>query len=513
MSPLGGSHDLSTFPAGLQGRRILLCVESFGPINGVSRTNQKLVNHLRSHGARVAVVAPVNHTKENVFTAIDNVDSSDMKSHEVRLKGFPVPFNPELSIVFPLRLLGLYKRTFGTSPDLIYLGSPASLGFQLMLQLRQQPEEARVPAICNYQTDLGKYCEILFPYPLGAFAAWTFAKVQGYLFRHSCVKTVFYPCSAVGKYLEAAGVQRKKMHVLTRGVQTDDFNPTRRSEDLRQQWAPNGELILFTCCRIAGEKGFDFLANVAVELDKRGVDFKLVVVGSNRNAIVEQEVKDYFNPLAQKSKVIFTGSKSGDELYSHYASADIFLHCSITETFGLVVLEAMASGLPVVARDRGGPSDTIEHGKTGFLVPPADVDGFVEKVVRLNSDSKLRREFGRAGREQACGLTWDKINNKVAWRMLDTIEERENEQVNYQLTAAQLMRTRTPFLVWICLSAAVRRCIADRMVDIKLGRALLIILGFWALVSIYLVFIKVAHSVKAKAPKIYHAVDKKVSLS
>ncbi|KAK8080807.1 family 4 glycosyltransferase [Apiospora hydei] len=508
MSPTSQTHDLSTFPAGLKDRRILLCVESFGPINGVSRTNLNLVNHLRSHGALVAVVAPDNHTKVNTFKAIDNLDPSALRNQEVRLTGYPVPFNPELSIVYPVRLRKLYERTFGGPPDLIYLGSPASLGFQLMLQLRQQPEEVQVPVICNFQTDLAGYCEILFPRPLGAIASWTFSKVQGYLFQHPSVKTLFYPSTFVRKYLEkAAGVPSRKLEVLRRGVNTDGFNPSKRSDVLRKAWAPNGEIILFICARLAGEKGFGFLADAAIELDKRGLDFKLVVVGGNRNAVVEQEVKDYFRPLADKNKVVFTGFKVGEELMEAYASADLFLHCSITETFGLVVLEAMASGVPVIARDEGGPSDIIEHGTAGYLVPPADLDGFVQRVFTLSTDKNLRDRFSQAARDHACEATWEKINNKVAWKMADAIEARENEQANHQLAAANTMKAAAPpVYAWLLASTALRRLVTARIVDVKLAWGLVVILGFWASVSVYLAFTKVSHFVKDRAPRVYSTV-------
>ncbi|KAK8010210.1 hypothetical protein PG990_009175 [Apiospora arundinis] len=516
MSSAVQSHDFSTFPAALKGRRILLCVESFGPINGVSRTNLNLVNHLRSHGALVAVVAPDNHTKVNTFQAIDNLDPRSLRSQEVRLTGYPVPFNPELSIVYPVRLLKLYERTFGAPPDLIYLGSPASLGFQLLLQLRQQPAEAQVPVICNFQTDLAGYCEILFPQPLGAIASWTFSKVQGYLFQHASVKTLFYPSTFVRRYLEgAAGVQSGKLEVLRRGVNTEGFNPSKRSDALRKAWAPNGEVILFTCARLAGEKGFGFLADAAIELDKRGLNFKLVIVGGNRNAVVEQEVKDYFRPLMaaekNKNKVIFTGFKVGEELMEAYASADLFLHCSVTETFGLVVLEAMASGVPVVARDEGGPSDTIEHGTTGFLVPPADLDGFVAKVLKLSTDRSLLGRFAQAARDHACEATWEKINNKVAWKMADAVATREREQAGYQLAAANMMKAAAPpMYVWLLMSTAVRRLITASVVDVKLVWGLVVILGFWAGVSVYLAFIKVAHFVKDRAPGRVYSMVKSV---
>jgi hypothetical protein len=104
----------------------------------------------------------------------------------------------------------------------------------------------------------------------------------------------------------------------------------------------------------------------------------------------------------------------GDALARAYAAADVFLHCSITETFGLVVLESMASGVPVIACDEGGPSETVKHGDTGFLIPPHDMDKFVAYAHMLATDESMRSEMGVKARAQALDTTWDKINNRVA---------------------------------------------------------------------------------------------------
>ncbi|CRK17231.1 hypothetical protein BN1708_011980 [Verticillium longisporum] len=145
-------HDNAVFPTSLVGKRILLCTESFGPVNGVSRTTLMLVSHLRAHGARVAVVAPLNHAGGATLTGPsgENNKNDDKKNSqdplvEVRLHGYPLPFNPELSVVYPVRVTTLFARTFGADepPDLIYLASPASLGFQVLLQMRQQPSKGK----------------------------------------------------------------------------------------------------------------------------------------------------------------------------------------------------------------------------------------------------------------------------------------------------------------------------------------------------------------------------------
>lgn len=488
------AHDLSQFPSALKGKRILLCTESFGPVNGVSRTTLMLVTHLRAHGAQVAVVAPHNHTKHNTFTppASPNLSPADQQP-EVRVTGYPLPFNPELSIVYPVRNSTLYSRTFGLDapPDLIYLASPASLGFQVMLQLRQQPKENQIPVICNFQTDLAGYCAILFPAPLSHFAVFAFAAVQSYLFRHSSVKTIFYPSRFVQRYLVSQKVQEEKLEVLTRGVNTDMFKPSRRSDLLRQEIAPNGEIIFVTVSRIAGEKGFDFLAKAAKELDARGLAFKLYIVGGNRNPDVEKEVQEMFDPLREQGKVIFAGFKVGEDLATAYASGDIFLHCSVTETFGLVVLESMASGVPVIARDEGGPSDIVQHDENGYLVPPNDLDGFVTKAMKLAQDTKRRAEMAAKSRAAACEATWEKINNKVAWRMADTIAERELEQgktPRESSTVSSTAQQLVPVYGWLMMSDAFREVITQRMVDARLLGGLGVIVSFWAVTGCYMLF-------------------------
>lgn len=483
-------HDLSHFPDALKGKRILLCTESFGPVNGVSRTTLMLVNHLRAHGAQVAVVAPHNHTQHNTFTPPPSpVMSPADKQPELRVTGYPLPFNPELSIVYPVRNSTLFSRTFGSDspPDLIYLASPASLGFQVMLQLRQQPKENQIPVICNFQTDLAGYCSILFPAPLSYVAVFAFAAVQRYLFQHSSVKTIFYPSTFVKRYLVEQKVSENKLDILTRGVNTEIFRPDRRSDELRQQIAPNGEVIFVVVSRIAGEKGFDFLAKAAKELDARGLDFKLYIVGGNRNPSVEKDVQDLFGPLSEKGKVIFAGFKVGEDLATAYASGDIFLHCSVTETFGLVVLESMASGVPVIARDEGGPSDIVKHGENGFLIPPNNLDGFVTKAMSLARNHHLRKQMGLTARSMACEATWEKINNKVAWRMADTIAERQQGPTGQPVCGiGPLAAQFVPTYGWLMMNDAFRNTLTQRIVDARLMGGLGVILSFWMVTGWYM---------------------------
>ncbi|KAK4548467.1 hypothetical protein LTR36_009377 [Oleoguttula mirabilis] len=481
------------FPESLIGAKVLLATESLGPINGVSRTTQSLVDYLRSNGVNVATCAPcyvgqpINTTEakperqpiinpeflrhvEAKSSALasraiggswqfHDANRSDVASRELllqvpsptknpplikrnrsgdvqkwsevahlshgnpdfRLQGYPLPYNPDLTVAYPFRLGVVYEKTF--VPDIIYLASPASVGFQFLVQLRQLDRPP--PVFLNFQTDLSAYAEILFPRPIDRYGVKMLQIVQGYLFRAPSVRTIFYPSAYVRKYMEKAGAPSQKMQQLGRGVDTELFNPGHRIEGYRKRngdkLAAKNEIIFACICRVAPEKGFEFLAKAAEKLRNTGLKFKLLIVGDNKNPAVVREVKDYFHGL--QDQVHFTGMLRGTALAEAYASADVFLHCSITETFGLVVLESMASGVPVIARDEGGPSETVKHGKSGYLVPPHDLEAFVKYAYRLGTDADLRQTMAYNARAQALDTTWDKINNAVAVELANTLAQ------------------------------------------------------------------------------------------
>jgi glycosyltransferase involved in cell wall biosynthesis len=332
-----------------------------------------------------------------------------------------LPYSPELSVAYPFRLDRICAKF---KPDLVYLASPASVGFQILLQIRCMASPP--PVLANFQTDLSAYAEILFPPPLDRYAVWLLQLVQGYLFSYPTVQHIFYPSSPVARYLMDAGVQKSKLIHLGRGVDTTLFNPSRRDDSWRKELAPNGEIILCCVGRLAPEKGFPFLARVAIALQDLALPFKLLIVGGNRNPSVEKEVRSAFQPLGDR--VLFTGFLEGEALARAYASADVFVHCSVTETFGLVVLEAMACGLPVVARDAGGPSEIVADAKTGFLTAPEDLEAMVTKVHFLSQNASMRGDMATEARAQAERTTWDRINLRVAWHVADSLEKSERKK-------------------------------------------------------------------------------------
>lgn len=401
--------DRESFPQSLKGKKVLLTTESLGPVNGVSRTTGSLIDYLRRNEVDLMVVAP----------KFAGAQQAEQPEANLRLPGYPLPYNPDLTLVYPFRLKDINKEP--AQPDIVYVASPASLGFQLLLYLRQLRKPPVV--LLNFQTDLSAYSEIILPSPLSRWSVWLLAVVQGFLFSNPAVHTIFYPSSSILRYLKDAGAPATRAVKLGRGVDTILFHPSRRDEAFRKEIAPDGEIILVCVCRLALEKGFEFLAVAAAKLAEEKLLFKLLIVGGNRNPEVERNIHRLFDTV--RDHVIFTGFLTGEPLARAYASGDLFLHCSITETFGLVVLEAMASGLPVVARDQGGPSDIVRHQETGYLVPPNDIETFVALVRQVSRDSQLLASLALAARTYAEDTTWEKINRRVAQQMADAVEARE----------------------------------------------------------------------------------------
>jgi len=165
---------------------------------------------------------------------------------------------------------------------------------------------------------------------------------------------------------------------------------------------------------------------------------------------------------------------------------------AITETFGLVVLESMASGVPVVARDEGGPSEIVADGKSGYLVPPTDLNGFVEKVLKLGKDSELRRIMSIESRRMADEATWEKINNQVAWKMAKALENREEP------TGAP--NFAVPVYSWLLLSSELRSYLGSLIVDARLAGGLGIIFGVWCGLVITWILVQISLMVRTRAP-------------
>lgn len=398
-------------PASLRDKRVLVTTESLGPINGVTRATQYFLEYLIEQEVRVAVVAP----------QFEQPDREELRTRIplLRLGGFPVPYNPDLRIAYPFRMSKIYHRTY--RPDVIYLASPATLGLQTWWQVRGRG----IPMVANFQTDLAAYSRRMLARPLGEGIGRAIDRLTALFFCDPTIRLALVPSSSSRDYLLGLGVSPQKLRLIGRGVDGIFFNNQKRSEAVRQKLAPNGELLLLNVSRVSYEKGFEFLAEAYARImagaAERGLNqkFRLVVTGGNANKTIERDIQGYFS--RRNLDTVFTGPLTGEPLAQMYASADLFIYPSVTETFGQVIQEAMASGLPVVARREGGPADIILPGETGYLPDPDNLEEFASYTLKLIEDADLRQRLSQTARHFAEGRSWAAINQQVAQALADAL--------------------------------------------------------------------------------------------
>ena len=358
--------------------RIAVVTESFLPrTDGVVRTVLELLRYLRMHGHEALV-----------FAAGPGVGSYE-GYRIVRVGGLRFPLYPALTLAPYSPSMPRLLRAF--APDVIHLASPFVLG----VQGQRVGARLGVPVAAHYQTDVARYAEYYKLRPLAGPA-------RRHLLRlHNRCQVTYAPTESIRRELEGWGFHN--LRVLGRGVDTVLFHPAKRSQELRRSLLqPGEETLLLSVGRLSTEKNLGALK----PLLERVPAARLVLVGEGPHRAALEHV---FRALP----VTFAGLRRGEDLAAYYASADIFAFPSQTETFGQVVQEAMASGVPVLAFRAGGVQDLFRDGEEGFLCPPDDMDCWVEAAARLAADAPLRAAFGRRARESAEQRTWEAIFDQL----------------------------------------------------------------------------------------------------
>jgi phosphatidylinositol alpha 1,6-mannosyltransferase len=359
--------------------RIALVTESFLPdVNGVANSVARMAGHLTRNGHEPMVVAPLPPPGSRTPV-------TGLPYPVVRIPSLPMPGYPQLRLGLPAPALHAAIRRF--APDVVHLASPFVLG----AWAQASAHTLGLPSVAVYQTDVASYARV-YRVRLTERMAWRWIRTV-----HNAAGRTLAPSTGSVAALEANGVHR--VHLWRRGVDDIRFHPGRRSTGIRRALAPNGEVLAGFVGRLAVEKEIDLLAGVA-----RLPGVRLVVVGDGPAA-----------PALRRAlpDAVFLGARHGAQLGRIYASLDVFTHTGPYETFGQAVQEAMASGLPVVAPAAGGPLDLVEHGRTGFLVPPHRAGGFTDAVARLAADADRRHAFGAAGRAAVRGRSWSAIGDEL----------------------------------------------------------------------------------------------------
>ncbi|MFC4001687.1 glycosyltransferase family 4 protein [Prauserella oleivorans] len=352
--------------------RVAIVTESFLPqVNGVTNSVLRVVEHLRARGDDVLVVAPGAGPGEYRGAPV------------VRIPAVDLPVVNSLPVGVPTRTV--LTALAGFAPDVVHLASPFVVGARGLAAARR----LGVPTVAVYQTDVAGFAAA-YGLGLGGRAAWRWVRRL-----HSRADRTLAPSTHSVRELRLHGVPR--VHRWGRGVDIERFDPAHADAGLRARLAPGGELVIGFVGRLAPEKEVDRLAALG------GVPgVRLVVVGDGPD----------LDPLrARLPDAEFLGARFGDDLARIYASLDVFVHTGPHETFCQTVQEAMASGLPVLAPATGGPRDLVDHGSTGYLLPPerAEFMAALPEAVDLLRDAGTRERMGARARRTVLGRTWPAV--------------------------------------------------------------------------------------------------------
>ncbi len=360
--------------------RIAVVTETFPPeINGVAMSIARVVQGLQARGHAVQLVRPRQRA---------DGDAGAGAARLVLTRGVPIPNYPHLRMGLPCRraLERLWRQA---RPDVVHIATEGPLGWSAL----RAAARLGVPVSSDFRTNFHAYGR---HYRLGWLARPIMACLRA--FHNRCAVTMV-PTEALRGQLGAAGFER--LAVVSRGVDTALFDPARRSAALRAAWgAAEGDLVIACVGRLAAEKNLGALLAAYEAVRARDPRARLVLVGDGPQA-------DALRRACPQAH--FAGQRRGEDLAAHYASADLFAFPSLTETFGNVTPEAMASGLPVVAFDSAAAAQLIRSGHSGVLVPPPHTADFVAAVSALAADAPRRAALGRAAREAVLSIGWDAV--------------------------------------------------------------------------------------------------------
>jgi len=368
--------------------RIAYITETFPPeINGVSLTTARAVHHLRRAGHTVQLIRPRQpHEATRAFEDTENPGDHTFDNGEWRTAGAPIPMYPGLRFGWAT-VNALRERWQQSAPQLVHVATPGPLAWSA---LRAAKAEG-LPSTADFRTNLHAYSK---HYGLG----WLQPAVLAYLRQlHNMARRTFVPTRSLADELSARGFHRPS--VIGRGVDAGVFSPAERDDNLREAWGvgPDDRVLLYVG-RLAAEKNVGLALETFEYLRQRRPGLRMVVAGEG--------------PLRAKlaamhPDVRFVGVQRASSLARCYASADVFLFPSDTDTFGNVVLEALASGLVVVAFNSAGAGALIQHGHDGWLAQAGDRGSFFHTAERALEDSALGCALRQRARTLALRSDWE----------------------------------------------------------------------------------------------------------
>lgn len=344
--------------------------------DGVALTLNRLVSFLTGQGVEVLVVAPV--AKAAAFAHAGEIAAAPSA---------PIPFRSEYRLALGLTPT-LRRRLEAFDPDLVHIATPDLLGHQALAFAQASGR----PAVASYHT---RYEAYLKDYGLDFLKDFVTHRIRRF---YGAFDEVYAPSASMIEALIADGFA-PNIHLWSRGVDTARFDPARRSGAVRARLgADEATPVIAFAGRVVREKRLDILIEVFARLEGAHIPHRAVIIGEGPDRAMLQR---------RLAGAAFPGFLTGTDLPEAYASADIFLFPSDTETFGAVTLEAMASGLPAVCADATGSRSLVADGVTGFLAPAGDAQAFFAAVARLARDPALRTAMGAAARARSLAFSWE----------------------------------------------------------------------------------------------------------
>jgi glycosyltransferase involved in cell wall biosynthesis len=312
----------------------------------------------------------------------------------------PIPRYPELKLGLPSKKT-LVKTWTLRRPDVVHIATEGPLGWSAL----QAAKVLKLPVTSDFRTNFQSYSK---HYGVG----WLRKPIVAYLRKfHNATACTMVPTNELKRTLSENGFVNLK--VVSRGVDTKLFNIGRRSTQLRHSWgADEHTKVLISVGRMAPEKNLEQVLRTYESLRLIDTQLKLVMVGDG-------PLREQFQQ--RHPNIIFPGMLSQTELAAYYASSDLFVFPSQTETFGNVTLEALASGIPVLAFDCAAARDWVQHGINGWLVPENNSDGFVDQAVAIFKTPNLLEQVTFSTRQQVVHLDWDQIAEQVESVFWDAI--------------------------------------------------------------------------------------------
>lgn len=371
---------------------LVYVTETFAPeINGVALTVERTVRFLREQGHGLELIRPRQRG-----------EPPNDSPHEWRSAGVPIPMYPDLRL--GLASVGRLQRRFAARrPSLVHVATQGPLGRAAVLAASR----LGIPVTADFRTNFHWYSRY---YRLGWFEPLVCAYLRSF---HRHAQATFVPTRAVRAQLLGQGFER--IEVQGRGVDTVQFSPARRSAALRALWGVQDDAanVMLYVGRLAAEKNVRLALRAFEAARARAPATRMVVVGDGP---LRKRLQAEF-PAAR-----FVGMQRGEALAAHYASADVFLFPSLSETFGNVTLEAMASGLAVLAFDAAAAAEHIRHGWSGLVAAPGDEAGFIDQACRLAAsparNPALLPALRAHGREAALTVRWEAVLRRFEGRLL-----------------------------------------------------------------------------------------------